>query len=217
MIAVGVRSPDAEACSSKPNGEHYYAVIDQEDTDKADHGAAIDIDTTSLASGSPSSQFVDQEMWYGVDKNGIYWVEVGVTDGVTDLGGSVNQAIFWAQNRHAGYKEYYPSVSWHENAFYTVSVTWAGNDSWNVYFGGVKLGVSTSNYYGGAARSLTAGLEATRAASSDHDGGTMRNYRRKDNDDHWYTGWDGSRPWSYCPADIRTYGYALDDELHGPF
>jgi hypothetical protein len=217
VVAVGVRPPSAEACSSKPSGSHYYAEIRKFNSLKADHGAAIDIDTTSVTTGSPSTQFVDHEMWYGVTGDCAYWVEVGVTDGLKQDGGQANQAIFWAQNRHVGYKEYYPSVSWRENVFYTVSVTWIGNSSWNVYFGGVKLGVSTSNYYGGADRCMEAGLEATRADTSDRVGGSMHNYRRKDNDDHWYTGWDGSSAFAYCPADIRTYGFDFDDELHGPF
>jgi hypothetical protein len=218
VIAIAVRPSDGEACSSRPSGSHYYAIIDKENSVRADHGAAIDIDTNSLSTGAPGSEFVDHEMWYGVDASGKYWVEVGVTDGAKSAGGSANHAIFWARNRRdrPGYKEYYPSVSWHENAFYTVSVTWAGNDSWNVYFGGVKLGVSHSNYYGGAGRTMSAGLEATRAKSTDHVGGTMRNYRRKDGDDHWYTGWDGSRPLSYCPADVKTDGFSFDDQLHGP-
>src|SRR5262249_6324702 len=109
-------------------------------------------------------------------------------------------------------------VGWQMNAFYTVSVTWAGNASWKVYFGGVKLGVSTSNPNGGAYRCMEAGLEATRADSTDHVGGTMRNYRRKDNDDHWYNVFDLPKSIAYCPADIRTYSpYTFDDELHGPF
>jgi hypothetical protein len=98
-----------------------------------------------------------------------------------------------------------------------VKVVWAGNNSWNAYFGGVFLGTSARNYYGGVGRCLVAGLEATRAAATDHVGGHMYGWARKARNDVWYQDWDGKYLWSDCPADIDVSSNNVTTEvLHGP-
>jgi hypothetical protein len=216
----GASSTDASVCRPHPAGNTWYAVMGRDNTSRAEHGAAINIDTTALSTGSPASEFVDHEMWYSVNAACNYWVEVGVTDGYNQATGTVvHHAVFWADNRAngGGYHEHYPNVSWNLGAYYQVKVVWAGNNSWNSYFGGVFLGRSMSNYYGGVGRCLLAGLESTRAAATDHVGGHMFGWARKARNDVWYQDWDGKYLWSYCPADIDVSSNNVTTEvLHGP-
>jgi hypothetical protein len=201
-------------------GPHWYALIQKSQTSRAEHGAAIAIDTTSLTSGAPASDFVHHEMWYGVTGNCSYWVEVGVKDGAGfDSANPLHHAVFWADNRAngGGYHEHYPNIGWSLGAYYQVKVVWVGNNSWNAYFGGVYLGTSTSNYYGGVQRCLTAGIEATRAAATDHVGGHMFGWARKARNNVWYQDWDGKIFYSDCPADIDVDNNNVTSEvLHGP-
>jgi hypothetical protein len=220
-IAAGGGTPtaDASVCSPHPAGHKWYAVMQKVDTTRAEHGAAINIDTTSLTSGNPGSVYVDHEMFYGVTGDCTYYVAVGVTDGVTAGSGPAHHAVFWADNRGngGGYHEHYPSVGWNLGSYYQVKVVWAGNNSWNAYFGGVFLGRSGANFYGGVGRCLVAGIEATRAAATDHVGGHMFGWARKARNDVWYQDWDGKYLWSYCPADIDVSSNNFTTEvLHGP-
>jgi hypothetical protein len=222
LIAVAVIAPtaDASVCTHHPAGRHWYAELQKTYTTRAEHGAAINIETTTLTSGSPVSELVSHEMWYGVTGGCEYWVEVGVKDGVAhDSVNPVHHQVFWADNRAngGGYHEHYPAVGWSLGAYYQVKVVWAGNNSWNAYFGGVFLGTSTNNYYGGVHRCLLAGLEASRAAATDHVGGHMFGWARKARNDVWYQDWDGKSLWSDCPADIDVSSDNVTTEvLHGP-
>jgi hypothetical protein len=216
--AGGASNAHASVCSPHPAGRHWYAEMQKTYTPRAEHGAAINIDTTSLTTGSPDSQLVTHEMWYGVTGGCEYWVEVGVLDGAALGVGSPRHAVFWADVRaNGGLHVHLPAVGWRLGAYYQVKVTWAGNNSWNVYFGGVFLGTSTNNYYGGVNRCLLAGLEASRAAATDHVGGHMFGWARKARNDVWYQDWDGKSLWSDCPADIDvTTSNVTTEVLHGP-
>jgi hypothetical protein len=216
-VAIGP-SAHASVCTPHLANQHWYAQILKFNTARAQHGAAINLETTTLTSGSPAIAFVNHEMWYGVTGNCSYWVEVGVKDGMTDSALVVNQAVFWADNRSngGGYHEHYPAVAWKLGAYYQLVVQWAGGYSWNVYFGGVHLGTSTNNPYGGVYRCLQAGIEATRVAASDHVGGHMYNWLRKDTNNVWYHGWDGGSYYSDCPADIDASNGVTTEVLHGP-
>ena len=215
-LTAGARQ--ALACHTHTSG-HWYAILwntSVSDTD-AGRGAAINIDTNSLS--SDASDFVDHEMWYGVVGGGAYWVEVGVTDGITSSGSDVNQHIFWADNRNGGgYHEHYPSVSWQLNAFYQNKVVWSGQScAWDVYFGGVKLGTSTNNC-AGSNRYLAAGIEATSASTNEHVGGYLESWQRKDNSNNWHGDWSGATTTADCPADINTFSgvHETEEVLHGP-
>jgi hypothetical protein len=140
-------------------------------------------------------------------------------DGATVSDGTKHRAIFWADNRAngGGYHEHYPNVSWKLGSYYQVKVVWAGNNSWNAYFGGVFLGRSAANYYGGTGRCLVAGLESMSAAAIDHVSGHMFGWARKARNDVWYQDWDGKSFYSTCPADIDVSSNNVTTEvLHGP-
>lgn len=170
---------------------------------------------SSLTTGDPANQFVDHEMWYGLNATFDYWVEVGFTDGETYAGGQVDTAFFWADNRNGGgYHEHYPSATWTFNNYYTVKVTRSADSTWDVYLNGIDKGTSTNNP-AGANRNLEAGIEATRADQSDHVGGHLTNWRRKDGNDNWYSDWDNATTWAYCPADINRNGSTTMEVLHG--
>jgi hypothetical protein len=206
----------AEACHAHTSG-HYYAILWNTDigSHEADRGAAVNIDTTSLT--SDSSNFVNHEFWYGVVPGGTYWVEVGVKDGLTFSGSTVNQHIFWADNRHGGgYHEHYPAVSWKLNAYYQNKIIWAGRScAWDVYFGGVHLGTST-NQCSGTNRYVAAGIEATTAGTNEKVTGHLESWQRKDNTNAWHNGWAGATGDADCPADINTSSTSTSEVLHGP-
>ena len=217
VLATSFAARPADACTTKGSG-HYYE-IQYDITNDADHGASVAISTKHLTDATPSSSFVDHEMWYGVNASGSYWVEVGVTDGETFSGSAVNQHIFWADNRAngGGYHEHYPNVSWKIGPYYEAKVEWAGNDSWNVYFGGVHLGTSTHNFYGGTTRALEAGIEAVTAHAGDKVDGYMNNPKRKDANNQWYSGWQTPGIIQDCPGAIRRIdSLTLHEVLHGP-
>jgi hypothetical protein len=216
MALASAPSAHASVCTAH-TGDHWYAILQKAFTTRADHGAAIELDTTTLTSGSPGSEFVDHEMWYGVNGNCTYWVEVGVIDG-RGYAGETNQSIFWADNRAngLGFHEHYPAVAWSLGVYYQARVAWAGNNSWNVFFGGVHVGTSTHNYYGSSQRCLEAGIEASRVAASDHDAGHMTSWQRKDTNNVWYHDWNGATTWSHCPLDIDVTNNVTTEVLHGP-
>jgi hypothetical protein len=185
-------------------------------TTRAEHGAAINIDTATLTASSPS--FVVHSMFYAVTGNCGYWVEVGVTDGAT-VSGTAHRAIYWADNRAngGGYHVHLPAVTWRFGAYYQVKVVWAGNNSWAAYFGGVHLGTSLRNYYGGTGRCLIAGLTAEGNLANMHVSGHMYGWARKARNDVWYQDWDGKTLHSLCPADIDVSSNNVTTEtLHGP-
>jgi hypothetical protein len=216
-LATTFAAHPAHACTTKGSG-HYY-VIQYDQTNDADHGARLALRTDNLTDSTPSSSFVDHEMWYGVNASGSHWVEVGVTDGETISGTAVNQHVFWADNRGGGggYHEHYPNVSWKLGPYYQVMVQWAGNNAWNVYFGTIHLGTSTNNFDGGATRLLEAGIEAVHARSGDHVGGYINHPERKDANDHWYNGWQNPAFLEDCPGDMkRTDSLTTHEVLHGP-
>jgi hypothetical protein len=219
-VAAAAAAPSARASVCTPyQGGQWFASLHKENTSKAEHGAAINVDTTSLTSGSPGAQFVAHTLTYGVTGNCAYWVGVGVIDGTDGTSSPVRRAIFWADRRGngGGYHEHFPAVSWRFGAYYQLKVVWAGNNSWNAYFGGVYLGTSTGNYYGGVNRCLVAGIDASRAFPSDHVGGHMFGWARKARNDVWYQDWDGKSLYSTCPADIDVSGNNVTTEvLHGP-
>lgn len=218
-IGVGTSAGVASAsvCSplTDPNA-NYYAQFFSANTSVAPHGASADLYTSSLTSGDPTIEFVNHEMWYGVTGNCTFWVEVGVSDGPAYAGGAHDQDIFWADQRNGGgYHEHYSSASWSLNAWYTAKVGWAGNNSWDVYFGAIKLGTSTNNTPG-SLRCLQSGIEANYAFSSDHAGGRMTNWKHKSSGDVWSAGWGTSSLSSDCPADIDISNGITTEVLHGP-
>ena len=216
VIAALVLPRAADACSPYRGG-HYYAILQKANATNATSGAAIYIFTNSLTAANGSS-FVDHEMWYGVDGAGAHWVEVGVTDGVTEYGSVVHHAVFWADNRagSGGYHEHYPSVRWSSNVYYQVQVAWAGVPcAWNVFFGGTYIGRSTANC-AGPTRMLEAGIESTNAAATQHVGGYMTGWEERARNNIWYRGWENPGLYATCPAAIKSYGPYTNEVLHGP-
>jgi hypothetical protein len=220
----------ADACSTYEGG-HYYAIIQKLDATNAANGAAIQIFTNSLTAAN-STSFVNHEMWYGVNGNGSYWVEVGFKDGSTCRSATsaydpqydcssiapVHQAVFWADQRAngGGYHEHYPSYKWLQDAYYEVQVDWAGvSCAWNVYVGVSYVGTSTANC-AGPTRYLAAGIESTNAAATQHVGGYLTEWEEKHSNNAWAAGWEGAALYATCPADIRNYGNYTNEVLHGP-
>jgi hypothetical protein len=194
-------APNADATCRGTIG--WGAWMEKNNTIRAEHGAAINIDTTVLS--SKPDTFVTHEMVYYIDGNCFHNVEVGVVDGWDGTRRS-HQAVFWADDRPngGGFHEHYPAVSWRRGAYYQVKVVWAGNYSWNVYFGGVWLGRSTGQYYRGTGRCLRAGVwgPATYDGISEA-AGHMYGWARKARNNVWYQDWDGKDFRAVCPADIE--------------
>jgi hypothetical protein len=216
--ALGVSATPASAgVCTPPSGGHYYALFYGTPPAVAVHGASLALYTSSLTTATPDSHFVDHEMWYGVDGDCNNWVEVGVTDGAKFSGGSADRDIFWADNRAGGgYHEHYSSNTWSLNAWYETKVVWAGDDSWEVYFGALKLGTSTHNHPVGTARCLESGIESVYASAGDHVGGHMSSWKHKDANDDWNPGWGVTSLLSDCPADIDIDSGVTTEVLHGP-
>jgi hypothetical protein len=218
--AVAAAAPSAHASVCTPyQGDQFFAIIQKYNTSKAEHGAAINVDTTQLTSSRPSTRFVDHQMYYGVTGDCSSWVSVGVMDGSTGSSTAVRRHVFWADNRAngGGYHEHFPAVTWRLGAYYQMKVVWAGNNSWNAYFGGVFLGRSAANYYGGVYRCLVAGIDAGSDWPGDHVAGHMYGWARKARNDVWYQDWDGKSLFSICPADIDVSSNNVTTEtLHGP-
>jgi hypothetical protein len=245
VIIVGAASivPSAAAalCTPGPssNGEWYATVASN--PMNANRAASVNIQTNTLAvlydgvEDEGAGDFVTQELWYEVNSTGTcsssslscaYWVEVGVGDGGIDCG-SVHDQIFWADNRDGGgYNEHCPNVGWSLGSTYTAEVQWAGvSCAWNVFFGGVNLGTSTSNC-GGATRGLQAGLESTLGApvpvrGTLASGGTLENvvsgtlsgFTEEDNNNNVTQSWE--KPFfsnDDCPASIQFVSGSGDSE-----
>lgn len=218
LTAIGIGPASASVCTPLQSpDDHYYALFYGTPPAVAVHGASLALYTSSLTSATPDTNFVDHEMWYGVDGNCNNWVEVGVTDGMKFSGGPADRDIFWADQRAGGgYHEHYSSSSWSLDAWYETKVVWVGDDSWDVYFGGLKLGTSTHNHPVGTARCLESGIEAVYATAGDHAGGHMTSWKHKDANDDWSPGWGVTSLLSDCPADIDISNGETTEVLHGP-
>jgi hypothetical protein len=218
VIAVLAAPGRAEACdpNRNPTGFNHYAVIRTFHAAGADRGARVLLKTDQMSSDTSNTQLVNHELWYSVTGDGSHWVEVGVTDG------PVHDEVFWGDNRAGGgYHEHYPGVSWQLGSFYEAKVSYAGlRCAWNVYFGGVYLGTSTSNC-AGPQRGLAAGIESTHANGNPSLSGHLADWEKLE-DGSWSFGWDDVASYSSCPADIiRIFGVLPSDEythqvLYGP-
>jgi len=210
VIGVILALAPMEAHATCTPSHHCYAILEQDSPPSAANtDGYINIYTTNLNAASPSNNFVDHEFWYLNDPANGTWVEVGVTDGVSNGFGVRDQDIYWADNRvSGGYHEHYPSVSWSLSTYYQVEVAYAGSNSWHVYFGGVLLGTSSSNPPG-SSRILEAGIETTADGASDEAKGNL----------HWSTSNWGSPYLSWTPElanrikiTVSTYTH---EGLHG--
>jgi len=191
--------------------QEYYAYLYNNDipTGDADDGSWINIYTAILSLGSCSNA-ITHEMWYETYADGAYWVEVGVQSGYP-IGLCFEQILYWADNRPngGGYHQHFNgNVSWQFDEWYGMSITTGGPGSceWDVVFGGVSLGVSTSNCPG-TGRTLVAGIQHNVSASAtDYVLGDFTNWERLNSSDDWWNGWDGpvlggtSGPGNYQPA-----------------
>lgn len=123
----------------------------------ADRGVAATIRTDTMNNVN-CSNFVDHEMWYGVDTN--FWVEVGFTSGAKQGGGCATHASFWADNRNGGgYHEHYITENITLSKSYQLWVGGgAANCSWTVNMGNLQIGISSNNCPG-PIRHASAGIE----------------------------------------------------------
>jgi hypothetical protein len=170
---------------------HYYGYVHSATiSGPADDGASIIIKTNILHQTCNTfvQNFDTHEMWYKTDSSGNYWVEVGVYDGEgtnSIFNPCENDVIFWADSRPGGgLNVHFYNNGWSFGSYYQAEVTASGSCSWNVIFGGLALGTSTSNCPG-SGRSLYAGIETTTQSSGSVQG--------------FVTGWqseDGSGNWS---------------------
>jgi len=207
-VAVALLTAAADASAS-----HYYAEVGNGSipAGDADEGAQIDLETDTLVSAC-GSNFVDHEMWYGVVSGGAYWVEAGVTTGVSG-GSCYTRTVFWADNRNGGgYHEHMiTNVGW-SSGFYDVQIVQHGSvfGTWDVYFGGLQIGTSASNYPG-AGRFLEAGIESTISGSSQQVRGWTLSREMYDSTSTWRAGWDNSGLYNDAPA-IIGWEDSSDDE-----
>ncbi len=159
-------------------------------------------------------------MWYGGTSGCHQWVEVGVTDGLKAGGGTVNQSVFWADSRApypTNYHEHYSSMRWDMNRYYQARVAWAGvTGQWNVYFGGVFLGTSTNNSFGGdGQRCVKAGIETGQTPiPSDATAGHLWAFQREDAQNNWHPDWGVPKSWCVHPALISLDGNFSSEGLY---
>ena len=217
---------DAAACTPGPDPDgHYYGVIGADNVANEGNRAESAFLYTNNLTTADSSDLVTHEMWYGVTGDASYWVEVGVMDGGARtscflcLSDDVFDAVFWADNRNGGsFNEHFPEVSWEPDQWYQVEVAFAGAAcNWNVYFGGVNLGTSTSNC-AGSTRAFHAGLESTSTSGVARVDGRVTSWSVEDNNNNWTT-WSPAF-YANCPADIQFTSSSHNEtkeELHGPF
>ena len=211
---VAMPTKAAATCSLS---SHCYAIVYAPYVNNAGHGAAADIRTDSLSSARPATNFVNHEMWYGLNGSGSFWVEVGFKSGVTYASGSVYHRLFWADNRNGGgYHEHFPSYGWRIGSWYRLQVSRAGNCAWNVYVSGTRVGTSTSNCAGGS-RDLNVGLEATEVTRNDHGGGASAGWASLDANNRWHSGfWQNASLLEDSPTAIHRYSGYTYEVLHGP-
>lgn len=205
-----------------PSNGHYYAKIeDHEGPGPADFGAQDWLYTTALDSGGPYvGNFTNHEMWYNVSGTNAYWVEVGVHDGLTGGGGYLPDEVFWADSRNGGgyWEHYYPNISWQLNVAYNVTVETAGWCAWAVWFGGIQLGVSTSNCPDNTGRILETGIETLQYGSYVAAAGHTGAWNMLGTTDTWVP-WFSTCLYNNCPMDIEWIDgdTQSEEEVHGPF
>jgi hypothetical protein len=168
-----------------------------------------------------SYEFLNEELWADTDgSQGAYWVE----DGIHAL---VSGPIwFWADNRPAyGYYEHDTSFAPLFGYNYLAKVTWAGNNSWNVYRDSTQIGTSTSNpgpslrgtsgmeirYNDDTGQAAARNLSYTPLGGSSHLGWTSSAITWTDGTDNWgslYSYWqtayyDNKNGVSYCNTGLN--------------
>lgn len=193
----------ALTASANANAD-YHATVHSLNTvyGTADNGGAVIIKTNILHQTCNTfvHDFATHEMWYMTDSSGNYWVEVGVYDGEgTDAitNPCENDRIFWADSRPngGGLNVHWLTNGWSFGTYYQAEVTASGSCSWNVIFGGLALGTSTSNCPG-SGRNFFAGIETTTQGS-----GSVQGFA---------TGWqarDSSGNWSAQGTDVAGQGW----------
>src|SRR5579871_1317780 len=197
-FCAGCVAVAALTVSAGASAQHYYGILQRSNipAGDADLGISVSLYTDVLNTQDCNGNFVDHEMWYGLNGNGDYWVEAGYTDGSATSGACEQKAIFWADNRNGGgYHEYYPGNSWSLDTFYTVYVYQSASCTWDIYAGNVRIGRSSSNCPG-TGRYAGAGIEATTQ------GGAVRgylDYPQRNNGSGWQNGWDGATLYQNSP------------------
>lgn len=211
-------------CTSGPaaNGHYYGIILSSPPGTDGNRGDQVALYTTELFDndGCASYDFVTHELWYGLDSNANYWIEVGFRSGDTYSGDCVSEVDFWADYRNGGgYHEHYPGNAWNLNEWYNAEIAYANQScTWNVYLGGLNLGTSTSNCPG-TGRNLQAGIEATNTGLGLYDDGYMDDWYQEGSNNVW-TAWESLKFSCNETCDIgftSGSGTETHETDHGPF
>ena len=130
-----------------------------------------------------ATDFVTAEMWLNTNNvPGKYWVETGMADGKPEA--DPYQYMYWAQQNTTGYHEYDNGTA-RLNTAYSDEISWAGNNSWDVYDNGL-VGTSTSNP--GPSTREDWGSETTDSSSSIRVYATHSSLQYEDTHSTWHSG-----------------------------
>jgi len=170
---------------------HSYGIVINSNVPAGDADVAgtVTINTNTLSAGGSCSDFVNHEFWYGVVPGATRWVEMGFKDGAS-VAGCQSRVFFWGENNGSGYHIHLPGNGWSLNAWYTLWISQAANNScvWVINVGSLtSIGASASNC-GGTGRYLAAGIEATSQTVGTVKG-WVTNFQRNDGA-AWRAGWD---------------------------
>ncbi len=210
-VAVTGTSSPALAATCNP---HCYGIATMTRTT---HGATANLRVTCLSVSNWQTQFVDEEFW--VLTSGSTWVEEGMTVGTPRSA----RSWYWADSRpNGGYHEHYPSHSASLNTTYIMTISYAGNNSWNVYeHGGSPLGVSTAN--NSSSPKTEAGEEITDTTAKG--AAVLSSLYYKDTGDTFHAGWpassiSGHNPptaqWISTNNSLRAYSNCAAPSVAGP-
>jgi hypothetical protein len=183
VIGTAPAAP-AEACSLS---SHCYGVATWFSA-PADNGSGGNIYFDCLYSGSPSTNFTDEELWQGTDSSsGLSdWVELGGSYGWPN---GASRYWFWADNRPngGGYHAHYPGGSLSLDVYYPIEVVYDGSSKWSV-LGPSWSATSISNPPSGKA--LETGAEIT--DNTAHAVGRINSLYYFDTSDNSISGWSGA-------------------------
>ena len=206
--------------------EHCYATLVNIKQTGAPGGIRVALTLDWMSMGNPAPQnFITHEMWYYTHgDSAAYWVEVGVVDGscspprsrITQSSGSI--AVPGANGPNFSISISPPcrrarSVNRTKPGF-----RYAGERcTWDVYYGDVFLGQSTSNC-AGATRGMAAGIETTDVSSGTTCSGHLSNWARLDGSTwvpNWGVGTTVDNPVPRGPAMSNPKNGSTHEVVHG--
>ena len=180
-------------------------------------------DTVYVVNGSAADWsaggHVNETLWVGTDNAApiqrTYWIEVGYWYGSVAGYSGPGPNWYWADSRPGGgYHEHIPSGFSSPlnflNQNISVSASYAGSSTWNIYIAGYSAGVSTSNP--GVSDGLLTGLEVRSSSSSSYlNGSTDGSMEWQNSAGTWSSGW-GSLTYTHVDSPL-TGGWYITDHV----